>query len=256
MRYGFIVFFVVLVMGAYTAYSSKPEPHQFSEEKCPLCHKNDVRQDAKDLKPILSSVCEDCHAEMRQKPSHPVDVYPRTAVPLDMPLVDGKLGCISCHFVHPSSISNRKFSYNLLRRPGKGMTFCITCHGINEKGHIIFENVHRGSYQVTDLGGSLDTYTLQCVECHDSRLYYKPMGSGTWEHLTLPRFKHPVGVPLREIAAKRSHEFNSPGSLPREIRLFDGKIGCGTCHNGYSREKCMLVMNNYRSKLCLACHIK
>ena len=34
-------------------------------------------------------------------------------------------------------------------------------------------------------------------------------------------------------------------------------VAAGTArHNGYSREKCMLVMNNYRSKLCLACHIK
>jgi predicted CXXCH cytochrome family protein len=135
------------------------------------------------------------------------------------------------------------------------MTFCITCHGINEKGHIVFENVHQGSYQVTDLGGSLDTYSLQCVECHDSRLY-KPFGAGTWEHLTFPRFKHPVGVSLREIAAKRPREFNSPAGLPPETRLFDGKIGCGTCHNGYSKEKNMLVMNNYRSRLCMTCHIR
>lgn len=255
MRYGFIVFFVALVLGAYTAYSSKKEPHQFSEEKCALCHRNDVRKDAKDLKPMLSSVCEGCHADMRQKPSHPVDVYPGTAVPLDMPLVDGKLGCISCHFVHPFSITNRRFSYYLLRRPGKGMTFCITCHGINEKGHIVFENVHRGSFQVTDPGGSLDTHSLQCVECHDSRLYM-PIGAGTWEHLTFPRFKHPVGVSLREIAAKRPREFNSPGGLPPETRLFGGKIGCGTCHNAYSKEKNMLVMNNYRSRLCLTCHIR
>jgi len=258
MKHGSIVFFLVLVLGAYTVCSSKKEPHQFSEEECRLCHRHDARKDGTSLKPIASSVCEGCHADMRQKPSHPVDVYPGSGVPADIPLVGGKLGCISCHFVHPFSISNRKFSYSLLRRPGKGMTFCSTCHGINEKGHIVFENVHRGSYQVTGLGGSLDTYSLQCVECHDSRLY-KPSGSlgaGTWEHLTFPRFKHPVGVSFQQIAARRPREFNSPGGLPQETRLFDGRIGCGTCHNAYSREKYMLVMNNWRSKLCLTCHIK
>jgi predicted CXXCH cytochrome family protein len=84
----------------------------------------------------------------------------------------------------------------------------------------------------------------------------RSLGAGTWEHLTFPRFKHPVGISFRQIAARYPDEFNSPSTLPQEMRLFEGKIGCGTCHNGYSKEKYMLVMNNWRSKMCLTCHKK
>ena len=256
MKRAFVVLFLILVLGVFTAYSSRKEVHQFTEDECRLCHGEDIsKKEVMSLKPMLSSVCKSCHAGIKQQPSHPVDIYPETSVPADMPLVNGKLSCISCHFVHPFSISNKRSSYYLLRRPGKGLTFCSPCHGVDEKGHIVFENVHRGSYQVTHLGGTLDTYSLQCVECHDSRLY-KPMGAGTWEHLTFPRFKHPVGVSLRNIAVRRHREFHAPNELPREVRLFDGKVGCGTCHNAYSKEKNMLVMNNWRSRLCLTCHIK
>ena len=67
---------------------------------------------------------------------------------------------------------------------------------------------------------------------------------------------HPVGVSLDRVAVKKPREFNLPQTLPKEIRLFNGKIGCGTCHNAFSNEKSMLVMNNYRSRLCLKCHNK
>jgi len=55
---------------------------------------------------------------------------------------------------------------------------------------------------------------------------------------------------------KKPRQFTAPYDLPRELRLYDGKIGCGTCHNAFSKEKSMLVINNRRSRLCLECHIK
>jgi predicted CXXCH cytochrome family protein len=36
--------------------------------------------------------------------------------------------------------------------------------------------------------------------------------------------------------------------------LFDGNLGCGSCHSAYSKEPHLLVMNNRGSKLCLSCH--
>jgi len=38
--------------------------------------------------------------------------------------------------------------------------------------------------------------------------------------------------------------------------LFDGKVGCLSCHNPYGDKKYSLVMENKRSGLCLACHRK
>ena len=67
---------------------------------------------------------------------------------------------------------------------------------------------------------------------------------------------HPVGGSYGEIAAEKPRKFHPPGTLPKDIRLSDGKIGCGTCHNVDSKGKFTLVMSNSGSRLCLGCHIK
>ncbi len=257
MRHGWIVLLLVSLGIALTAYSRMKDPHDFPVSECNKCHW-DVEKKAADLKPVLSSICTDCHADAKQKLSHPVDVFPETSIPADMPLVEGRLGCITCHVAHPFSLKNKPFNYFMLRRPGKGSAFCIACHGINEKGHIVFEKIHQGSYKVTDRSTSLDSYTLQCIECHDKRINdpMDSLGAGRWKHFGGSNLNHPVGVSLGRIAGQKPREYNPEIALPREIRLFDGKIGCGTCHNAYSKEKNLLVVGNYKSRLCLACHIK
>jgi predicted CXXCH cytochrome family protein len=107
------------------------------------------------------------------------------------------------------------------------------------------------------LNSRLDIYTLQCVECHDKyldRSFGSYAAGGPNRIFALS--SHPVGVSLERIAAKKPRRFNFPHALPREIILFNGKIGCGTCHNAFSKEKSMLVMNNRRSRSCLKCHKK
>jgi len=42
--------------------------------------------------------------------------------------------------------------------------------------------------------------------------------------------------------------------LDERIRLFDSRVGCGTCHSLYSKRAALLVMSNSRSNLCLSCH--
>lgn len=256
MKYWWVACTVLFIGLAFTTYSLMKEPHRFSQKECSICHA-DIEKDAGRLRPIMSSLCEDCHKDITQNQSHPVDITPETSIPADLPLVNGKLSCITCHFVHPFSIKYKKLNYFLLRRPGKGLMFCNACHKIDEKGHIVFENAHFGSFQVTDNNTSLDLYTLQCIECHDRYLDKSAdsIGAGTWKHFTT-KLNHPVGISYIKIAAKNPRAFNPPSALPREIRLFNGKIGCGTCHNAFSREKFMLVMNNWRSRLCLECHVK
>ncbi len=254
MKYGWIAFVVLSIGVVFTAYCLMKEVHRFSKKECRLCHV-DIDRNASSLEPILSATCKGCHEDIKQNQSHPVDISPEAPIPADMPLVNGKLSCITCHFVHPSSIKQKKFNYFLLRRPGKGVVFCSVCHGIDEKGHILFENVHLGSYLVTNKNSSIDLYTLQCIECHDRYLNIPAgsVGAGAWKHFTT-KFNHPVGSSYVEIATKKPRKFNPPGALPKEIRLFNGKIGCGTCHNVFSKEKFMLVMSNWQSRLCLECH--
>lgn len=40
------------------------------------------------------------------------------------------------------------------------------------------------------------------------------------------------------------------------IRLTNGEITCVSCHNLINQNKYHLVMENYRSRLCRACHIR
>ncbi|NOX35053.1 MAG: hypothetical protein GXP56_15215 [Deltaproteobacteria bacterium] len=246
---------MALIGVAFKVYGSLGKAHDFQKNECIMCHV-DVEKDSTDLKSITASVCEKCHNDKKQSLSHPIGVIPKKTIPADMPLAEGRLSCITCHFVHPFSINNR-FTRYLLRRPGRGIIFCSTCHKIDKKGHIVFEKIHTGSFKVTNPRGTLDDYTLQCIECHDrfmDKSSYKS-GIGNWKHFSL-KLNHPVGILFKTIALKKPKEFNPPDSLPKEIRLFNGKIGCGTCHNAYSKEKYMLVTNNFKSKLCLQCHIK
>ncbi len=255
MRCGWVIFFLISIVVVVAAYSRVKDSHQFSQNECNKCHV-DVEGDAGRLKPISSTLCLSCHEDRKQNP-HPMDISPETSVPVDMPLEKGKLTCTTCHFVHSFSIKSPEFNFFLLRRPGKGAAFCSACHKIDTRGHIMFENVHIGSYQVTDWSGILDDYSLQCIECHDKyfRMPKDSVGSGTWQHAS-SNLNHPVGVHYIESLSGRAREFNPQSLLPKEIRLFNGKIGCGTCHNVYSKEKSMLVMSNSRSRLCLTCHIK
>ncbi|MBA4366932.1 MAG: hypothetical protein C0403_04760 [Desulfobacterium sp.] len=230
--------------------------HRFSETECGLCHL-DAKNDPHSLKTLSSDKCEGCHVDRRSTLSHPFNIIPEGTIPVDMPLVDGKLTCVTCHFTHPFSIRNPILGFYLLRRPGKGVSFCSVCHRIDAKGHILFENVHHGSFRETDREQTLDEYTLQCIECHDRQIdrSMRSLGAGNWLHRAID-LNHPVGVSYQQAANHKSQDFHPQATLPSEIRLYNGKIGCGTCHNVYSKEKYMLAIGNRRSGLCLQCHIK
>ena len=215
MRYGWVFFCLISIGVVLAAYGITKEPHQFSKEECRICHL-DIEKDPGGLKPVLSSICEGCHTDIRVNQSHPVDIAPEMSIPADMPLLNGKLSCITCHFVHPFSIPSKKFSNFILRRPGRGPIFCSVCHRLDEKGHILFENVHLGSFQETDRNTSLDTYTLQCLECHDSYLDkpIRSLGAGSWQHTTSSRLNHPVGVSHVPMAAQNPRTYHPPAASP------------------------------------------
>jgi predicted CXXCH cytochrome family protein len=264
MRYGWVAFFLISIGLISITYgstgelfqSSLKDPHRLSSKECDACHV-DAEKDPGLLKTMFNSKCVSCHTDLKQSQPHPVDISTDISIPSDMPLVNGRLGCITCHFFHPSSAIYGNRSGNLLRRSGRGAVFCNACHQIDEKGHVVFENIHRVSLRLSDGISRLDIYTLQCVECHD-RYLDRSFGSVTeGKQSSFNRLSnHPVGVSLDRLAVKKPRKFNSPHALPKEIRLFNGKVGCGTCHNAFSKEKSMLVMNNWRSRLCLKCHIK
>ena len=67
--------------------------------------------------------------------------------------------------------------------------------------------------------------------------------------------EHPVGVRYRRDAGRRSGSPLVPlDAVDPRIRLFDDRVGCGSCHSPYSTRDDQLVMSNERSRLCLSCH--
>jgi len=95
-------------------------------------------------------------------------------------------------------------------------------------------------------GANMDAESHDCLSCHDGTI---ASDIGRDDHQS-----HPVGV----VHTTRSGDTEMPVK-PRQmidprIRLLDGRIGCGTCHNAYSREANQLVMSNQGSAFCLSCH--
>ncbi len=69
-------------------------------------------------------MCMKCHEDYTAGPSHPVDVEytpGRKVKPFtDLPLPNGKVECVSCHYPHTSDLPG------LLRRTGRDL--CLSCH--------------------------------------------------------------------------------------------------------------------------------
>lgn len=253
------ILLVFTILLAHNASGDTNQPHQFRKDQCGHCHRP-AKDDGnvKHEQAVSSDNCITCHREVSGEMSHPIDVIPKKDLPDDMPLANGRLSCLTCHYAHPSSIQPGNFRIALLRKSGRGSHFCGACHNMDTNDHAVFETAHPGSRSPVDRGGALDAYTLQCVQCHDRHL--RPWNSSRrWvegRHSIYGPGKHPVGAAFVEIAARNPRRFNHPALLDKQVRLFDGKIGCGTCHSAYSKEENMLVRGNRESALCLQCHIK
>ena len=68
---------------------------------------------------------------------------------------------------------------------------------------------------------------------------------------------HPIGIDYEEARTRagRKTDLRPMDQVDQRILFFDGKVGCGTCHNPYGELMSHLVMENSRSRLCFACHM-
>jgi predicted CXXCH cytochrome family protein len=255
MRIKWIIAVLLMAGGAAIVYGLSSRAHMFLSSECIMCHV-DEKNAPLNIRPSLINACEDCHRNVKETQMHPTDVYATIPVPEDMPLTDGKLTCITCHYVHPKKGKQLIEKHYFLRRLVRGPLFCSICHELNEKGHVVVDKIHPGSFEVTDHEASIDRVSLGCIECHDT--YFKEksdrIGVGNWRHTS--KMTHPIGVLYREARSKKMNSFRPESMLKKEIVLFVGKIGCGTCHSIYSSNRAMLVMDNMGSRLCRECHLK
>ncbi len=117
--------------------------HQEIPEHAPESHTRAVLPEGKRFSQGPVEMCRPCHEGSME--SHPLDVYPRYAVPKDLPLASsGSITCLTCHYTHGSlksdnpccsvSFLDRLFGSDrmeksfLLRRNNKDGGLCKACH--------------------------------------------------------------------------------------------------------------------------------
>lgn len=242
---------LALAIAPFLVTAKKPV-HDF-EGKCALCHLT-LSGGKRVFVKEIDFLCTDCHTDLGL--SHPSGMKPSMLLPAEFPLDwTGKMTCATCHEVHGGNEA-------LLRGETRGRAFCYACHKGAMEGHAgSGQPAHSRSagevqgFEVIEEGNPIDRLSLECLSCHDSALVSSAnvkVGSGIWNHGN--GNAHPVGVAY--MKAYRKGGFRHPVSINPSIRLFDGRIGCGSCHNIYSKEKFYLAISNRGSALCLECHKK
>ena len=131
----------------------------------------------------------------------------------------------------------------------------------------------------TGHASALDSESRKCLSCHDGTMAIDVLSvtSGSTDAMWAGTrsLDHPVGVLYRRSIFRKPGEYVHESSLDAAVRLVDGKVSCVSCHrtkkvyrakgvaSGVALEGhsgCTgdsgLVVSNYRSSLCLSCHIK
>ena len=226
----------------------------------------------------IRDLCSRCHSKhIENSLSHPVEMAPVSAIPpADLPLSwDGYMTCSTCHDIHASHDS--LLPQGSLRRNVSGSDLCSACHrattdtagGKGTGRHVAmmpFAHVSGTNMKfapdANPRGEQIDKISQQCLGCHDGSVgtdLTVQVSAGSWKHGSTfssqdPQGSHPIGVKYRG-AAKRGG-FRPIGMLDKKIRLIEGRVGCPSCHDPYSKERAYLVMANNGSRLCLQCHDK
>ncbi len=229
----------------------------------------DLGEDGAKPARYTAQTCAQCH-QVSTELDHPVEIPIRVSG--ELPLGSGKrLDCLTCHNDQATDPNHT------LRMTGSGggllrqspRALCQNCHDqpadpASSLAHgLSMGKAHLGFGKDRGNGIGLDRETRECLSCHDGTT---ASVSGVRDpHLpgiypggaSSIREMHPIGVrydsmPKPNMAPQYRHE----RELPRVIRLFQGKLGCGSCHSTYARQKLMLARNPKKGKLCLDCHIK
>ncbi len=268
-----IPFFIFFLIGfALLVYCLEPNPHDFNESQCVICHQGDTNYAVSLVQGSPSEACSQCHADIFDSGyMHPIDIRPETVdIPRDFPLSSvGMITCNTCHDVHSSNNLPLGGKSYFLRRLEQGKAFCASCH-VGQSfdpadGHkqALAEAHFQSKYISMGYGQLLDPTSKNCITCHDGAYASSvSINAGVWQHsgdMGSSRFstsKHPIGIDYEAARLKygRKTDLRPISMVDPRLLFFEGKIGCGTCHNPYSALANDLVMSNQRSALCFGCH--
>lgn len=254
-------------------YCLEPNPHTFKENECAICHQGTPGSPNSIVLESPTLACTGCHRDVLASGfMHPIDVRPdKVSVPPDFPLSpSGFIVCTTCHDVHGAFTDALGEATAFLRRPERGRAFCVSCHSQNALsgtgGHelALGEAHFQSEYIATGEGQELDETSKNCIGCHDGTYGSSvPISSGIWQHSSAyggggspVGGKHPIGIDYEQARIRhgRKTDLRPISMVDPRIQFYDGRLGCGTCHDPYSHLENDLVMSNARSALCFACH--
>jgi predicted CXXCH cytochrome family protein len=174
--------------------------------------------------------------------------------------------CVTCHEATASHSSPRLAAADkhVGIRGGDAAALCLQCHQGASTGTV---SIHAASYgrahpnsknptAAAAIGDGVDAESRSCMACHDGAAASEAGSHAVRLQPADPLSDHPIGVSMRAPATARGADFKiaNPVAIDHRIRLTDGKVACGSCHNMYSQERAKLVMSNQGSALCLSCH--
>lgn len=260
-----------LLIFAGLAYSLTRQGHDFTKKQCTICHTGKTHFNRNNVKASITESCLTCHTNIFDEGyMHPVDIKAENVrVPMDFPLTaSGQITCVTCHDVHASSLNRFGRKTGFLRRQEHGKTFCDICHrgtlGMANGHEPVFREAHFNSkYIVTSNSLGIDAMSKNCISCHDGSIgSVVELKAGSWRHReNFIKFDkggmHPIGMNYEKARLENHKAALKPISMvDKRIRFFGNmnKVGCGSCHNPFSRKKNKLVLPNIGSKLCFACH--
>lgn len=259
-------------------------PHEFQDSECFGCHFTIPKEG--DPRPFrfvapIDSLCLACHTQL-DPVSHYVNASTSDSYEAVYPVIEAEeMSCSTCHDPHMpfKDISTGERTY-FLREGVTGKEECLRCHtddvqmGKRFSLLPVMNKAHGVAYftavtsVVLDYSGRrlhirdklvvLDRLSVFCLNCHDSpdNPELTNPGSEVFAHGSDNGLSHPVGIDYDE-AAWRNKELRG-GDMDTRILLFDGKVGCCSCHDPYSPGGIELRiggMTNY-TDLCMGCHIR
>ena len=255
--------------------SMMDNPHHFLQA-CGNCHESGAQTDKSQkitvgpLHRDINQTCNQtgCH-DLNSSLNHPIGVNAGGHVPAEMPLSSkGQITCLTCH--DELNRSNSKNIPAFLRR-APGQDLCASCHlasgatskkrshwQFTTKAHLGTKKAQAYSNNYTAAINDIDRESLSCLSCHDDvSAVIAGDNESTSARMQRRRYMsdHPIGMTYA-TKANSNREFKMPSKVDARIRLFNGRMGCGSCHNLYDSGKKNLSLPFTRGELCRQCHIK
>lgn len=287
-----LVFIIILSMTGLVTVHAKVQNAEtvteatdvhYSAKYCLECHKKTPVKGGNILLKFegdFTQLCR-CHGYTPGTYIHPVDITPskekKEMIPIDFPLQDGKLTCITCHDMYKQcqpeekNKLNKKFlrGYPFLHRTD----LCFRCHDekkykrldphkqIDAEGNIIKEKClychvekpdeKTATFKDIKVIGNLE---VLCFRCHFEKGKFHPINA---THLRKPSNKTVKSMK----AAERKYGIILPLN-------YKGRITCATCHNPHEKgvipaekpgAKGASVKYRFRfpleiGQICVACH--